>query len=59
MPWKPSDAVWFTKLAKTRMLQALWAKVANKELEKHGDEGKAIRVANAVIKKRAEKRKGE
>jgi hypothetical protein len=30
-------------------LKELWAKVANESLERSGDEGRAIREANAVI----------
>jgi hypothetical protein len=38
-----------THKARTRELQELWAKVANQTLDRTGDEGRAIREANAVI----------
>jgi len=49
MPWQPSDAPAKTHYADTPKLQALWAAVANKTLEASGDEGRAIREANAVV----------
>ena len=49
MPWTSEDAERHTHKARTRELQALWAKVANETLERTGDEGRAIREANAVI----------
>ena len=49
MPWTPDDAVRHTHKATSRALQELWAKVANDALERIGDEGRAIREANAVI----------
>jgi len=49
MPWSPEDAERHTHKAATRELQELWAKVANEALERTGDEGRAIREANAVV----------
>ena len=49
MPWSPSDAQAKTHNADTPELQRLWAEVANKTLEATGDEGRAIREANAVV----------
>jgi len=49
MPWTAEDAERHTHKATTRALQELWAKVANDALERLGDEGRAIREANAVI----------
>lgn len=49
MPWTPNDAERHTRKAATAALQELWAKVANECLERTGDEGRAIREANAVI----------
>jgi hypothetical protein len=43
-----------THKATTRSLKELWAKVANECLERTGDEGRAIREANAVIARQAE-----
>ena len=53
MPWSPEDAEKHTHKATTRELQELWAKVANECLERTGDEGRAVREANAVIARRA------
>ena len=55
MPWKPADALRHTKKAKSPTAQRQWADVANSELKKHGDEGRAIRAANAVVGRRKKK----
>lgn len=49
MPWTPDDAARHTHKATTQSLQELWAKIANEALQRTGDEGRAIREANAVI----------
>ena len=49
MPWIPGDAERHTHKATTWTLKELWVKVANECLERTGDEGRAIREANAVI----------
>ena len=54
MPWTPNDAERHTHKATTPALRELWAKVANESLERTGNEGRAIREANAVIARRAE-----
>ncbi len=54
MPWTPGDAETHTHTATTWLLKELWAKVANACLERTGDEGRAIREANAVIARRSE-----
>jgi len=54
MPWSPADAPSHTKAADTPALQRLWAKVANEQLQKTGDEGRAIRIANAAVKSHAD-----
>ena len=54
MPWTADDAQRHTHKATTRVLQELWAEIANECLERTGDEGRAIREANAVIAHRAE-----
>ena len=54
MPWSPNDAESHTRKATTLALQELWAKVANESLERTGDEGRAIREANAVIARQAQ-----
>lgn len=55
MPWTTKDAEKHTHKATTEHLQALWAKVANECLERTGDEGRAIREANAVVARQAER----
>ena len=54
MPWTAADAERHTRKAATRTLRELWAKVANECLERTGDEGRAIREANAVVARQAE-----
>ncbi|MBV9994520.1 MAG: hypothetical protein JO127_04840 [Caulobacteraceae bacterium] len=54
MPWTPDDAERHTHKAATPALQELWAEVANETLERTGDEGRAIREANAVVARQAE-----
>lgn len=51
MPWKMSDATDFTKKADTPAKQRQFAAVANKVLEETGDDARAIRTANAAVKK--------
>lgn len=55
MPWGPSDARKKTHKANTPKKQRQWRDVANSVLASSGDEGRAVREANAVI---ARKRKG-
>jgi hypothetical protein len=55
MPWKSDDAERHTHKATTPTLQELWAKVANERLESTGDEARAIREANAVVARQAER----
>ena len=54
MPWMPNDAEMHTHKASTKAMKELWAKVANEVLERTGDEGRAIREANAVVARQAE-----
>jgi hypothetical protein len=54
MPWTPDEAERHTHKATTSGLKELWAKVANESLERTGDEGRAIREANAVVARQAE-----
>ena len=54
MPWTPDEAERHTHKAATPELKELWAKVANDALERTGDEGRAIREANAVVARQAE-----
>jgi hypothetical protein len=53
MPWTADDAERHSHKAATPELKELWAKVANESLERDGDEGRAIREANAVIARQA------
>jgi hypothetical protein len=54
MPWTPNEAERHTRKATTQELKELWAKIANECLERTGDEGRAVREANAVIARQAE-----
>jgi len=56
MPWTADDAERHTHKATTPELQELWAQIANECLRRTGDEGRAIREANAVIARRVEAR---
>jgi hypothetical protein len=55
MPWTPNEAERHTHKATTTELKELWAKVANERLENTGDEARAIREANAVVARQAER----
>jgi hypothetical protein len=51
MPWlNDADSLRHNKLAHGK-LGEIWRKVANETLERTGDEGRAIREANAVIER--------
>jgi hypothetical protein len=54
MPWTANDADKHTHKARTPELKQLWAKVANESLERNGDEGRAVREANAVVSRQAQ-----
>jgi hypothetical protein len=56
MPWTPNDAERHTRKATTSDLKELWAKIANEALERTGNEGRAIREANAVVARQTETR---
>lgn len=51
MPWRASDAKSKTKKANTPKRQRQWKDVANAVLTKTGDEARAVRTANGVVKK--------
>ena len=53
MPWEASDAKTKTGKANTPGKQKLWEKVSNQVLAKSGDDGRAIREANAVVARMA------
>jgi hypothetical protein len=50
MPWTPAQASQKTKKANTPKKRRQWRDVANGVLAKTGDEGRAIREANAVVR---------
>ena len=56
MPWTPSEASRFTRKAKSSKRKRQWAHVADSMLKRTGDDGAAIRAANAVVKKSQAKR---
>lgn len=49
MPWSAADATKHTKTAKSAKRKRQWAHVANAVLKKTGDEGRAVREANAAV----------
>lgn len=52
MPWTAKDAHRFTHKAKSAREKVAWAMIANAVLRESGDEGKAVRIANAKIAKK-------
>jgi len=56
MPWGPEDAVKHNSKAKG--YEKLWARTATGALRSTGDDGKAIRIANAAVNK-ARARRGK
>ena len=50
MPWNDKDATRHTHKAKSPKRKRQWRHVANSILERTGDEGRAVRGANAAIK---------
>jgi hypothetical protein len=54
MPWTPDDAERHTHKATSPALKELWAQIANECLEQTGNEGRAIREANAVVARQAD-----
>lgn len=57
MPWTSKDAKKHDKDADSPKKQKQWASVANSTLKKTGDEGRAVRAANSVVK--PSKKKGK
>lgn len=57
MPWTMRDAPAHTRKASTPAKKRQWSTVANSVLEKTGDDAKAIKIANAAVKKRGRKTK--
>ncbi len=54
MPWTANDAERHTHKAITSELKELWANVANQSLERTGNEGRAVRAANAAVARKAQ-----
>jgi len=52
MPWTSRDAVRHTRSAVTAARKRQWAAVANRVLRETGNEGRAVREANAVVARR-------
>jgi uncharacterized protein YdaT len=57
MPWTMADAHLKNKKIKSKGAAKQWSTVANKVLAESGDEGKAIRIANAAANKRKQSTK--
>jgi hypothetical protein len=55
MPWTAEDAERHTKKADSAKRQRMWAEIANSVLDETGDEGRAIREANAMVRQDHEK----
>lgn len=56
MPWAPKDASKKTHKANSPKAKRQWSKTANEVLKRTGDEGSAVRIANAAVAKRRAKR---
>lgn len=52
MPWTLASAVKHTKKATTPAKKKQWAATANAVLKKTGDDAKAVKIANAAVKKK-------
>jgi uncharacterized protein YdaT len=55
MPWSASDAPRHTRKAKSPRAKRQWGHVANSMLKRGYSEGRAIRAANSVVKRRGRK----
>jgi hypothetical protein len=51
MPWTSSDAHAKTKKAASPKKKRQWKDIENSVLKKTGDEGKAVKTANGVLKR--------
>ena len=58
MPWATDDAERDTKKANSPKRQRMWSEIANSVLTDTGDEGRAIREANAMVGRDHEKSAG-
>lgn len=52
MPWTAKDAKAKTRKASSPKAKRQWKNVANRVLAETGNDGRAVREANAVIKRR-------
>jgi hypothetical protein len=60
MPWTADDAPRFNKTtARSKYLRSVWAEAANAALREYKDEGKAVRVANAAVRKALHQKKSD
>lgn len=57
MPWTMESATKHTKKAGSAATKRQWASTANAVLAKSGDDAKAIRIANAAVKKHPSKKR--
>lgn len=57
MPWKSSSARSHTKKASTPKRKRMWAHVANSVLKRTGNDARAVRSANAAVKRAGTRRK--
>ena len=55
MPWKPVEATRFTKKAKSKTAEKQWSIVADSALARGESDATAIKMANAVVKRRKKK----
>lgn len=55
MPWTSKDSARHTRKAKSSKKRRQWSHVANSVLRRTGDEGRAVREANAVVKRHKKK----
>lgn len=58
MPWTAADASRHTKKARSGAARRQWSAVANSMLDRGYSEGRAVRAANAVVKKRGKNTAG-
>ena len=56
MPWSIKDVSRHNRGVKSPKRKRQWAAMANAVLEKTGDDGRAIRIANSAVKKTSSKR---
>ena len=57
MPWVSADAPRHTRRASSPAKRRMWSHVANSVLEQTGNEGRAVRAANAAVKRKRRKKR--